>query len=92
MTATEAQYILDINEEFLNYTNKVSKRDRLGISKDRTMFHLRLMLLEAFIEIMENYLRDTVTSDDNFFTVSEAEDIMQHINLICDSDHWVDLS
>jgi hypothetical protein len=61
---------------------------RAGFPKE-----LKLMLLSAYVYIADHYLDKWDDSeDDNFFTVEEFEDIMRHINEICNSFHWLELN
>jgi len=50
------------------------------------------MLLHCYIDVAEHYLEqwDSIT-DANFFTISEFENIMRHINTICNSFLWLEL-
>lgn len=52
----------------------------------------RLELASAFIEIMTDYLRETVDTDDNFFTVSEFYQIVRKLNKIFNTYYWLDLT
>lgn len=91
MTLTEQLYINDITNELVDRGNSIStdiQRNKKVTFSDT----LKLTLLNAYVEIMEYYLRDTITGDSNFFTTTEAEDIMQHINEITGKTYWLELS
>jgi hypothetical protein len=92
MTATEQQYLLDINSAFSDYTYNLALRENVNLNVKRNVEKIKLILLKAYVEIMDYYLRDTITGDDNFFTIAEAEDIMQKINDITEGNYWLDLS
>lgn len=60
---------------------------RAGYAKE-----LKFILLAAYVYIADHYLEKwDDPNDNNFFTVAEFEEIMQHINTICNSFHWLDL-
>ena len=92
MTPTETQYLADINTSLKEFSNTKITEFNIDRLRDKTVDKLRISLLQIYVEIMEQYLRDTVTGDENFFTTTEAEEIMQHINDITGEYHWLDLT
>lgn len=92
--ATQSQvndYVGYIREELSKYGRKLATMHQHG-SKPSFAKELKFMLLQAYVEIAESYLDQwNSTTDDNFFTISEFETIMEHINSICNSHHWLEL-
>lgn len=80
-----------IREELSRYGRKLATMHQHGAKPSFTK-EIKFMLLQAYVEIAEWYLDQYGSStDDNFFTTTEFEDIMVHINSICNSDHWLEL-
>ncbi len=93
--ATQTQvnnYLGYIRQEIAFYGNKMAITHQQGNKPDFPK-EIKFMLLQAYIDIADLYLEfwDSST-DDNFMTVLEFERIMIHINAICNSFHWLDLS
>ena len=92
--ATQADvnnYLGYIRQELAFYGNRLATYQQQGNKPDFAR-EVKLMLLSAYCDIAEHYLEQwDSTTDDNFFTVAEFEDIMQHINAICNSFLWLDL-
>lgn len=85
-------YLAYIRQELSDYGDKLANMHQLG-NKPKFPKEIKFMLLAAYVDIAERYLEEwDSTTDDNFFTVSEFEDIMLHINAICNSFHWLDLN
>jgi hypothetical protein len=78
-------------QELTYYGDRLAHRSQWG---HETLYwkEIKLMLLEAFTDIMEKYLVEWDDPDNNMFTLSEFDDIQQHANRICNSHHWLDLS
>jgi hypothetical protein len=94
MAATQTQvddYVGYIREELSRYGSKLATMQQQG-NQPSFPKEIKFMLLQAFVEIAEVYLDQwDSTTDDNFFTISEFEGIMEHINAICNSHHWLEL-
>lgn len=52
----------------------------------------RLELASAYIEIMTDYLRETVVNDINFFTVPGFYQVIRKLNKIFNTYYWLDLT
>jgi len=92
MSVDEEQYLIDINSAFSDYSYNLTLRENINLNVKRNVEKIKLILLKAYVEIMEYYLRDTITGDENFFTILEIEDIMRRINDITKGNYWLDLS
>lgn len=84
-------YLGYIRQELAIYGSRLATYKQQGNKPDYSK-EVKFMLLVAYCDIAEHYLTQwDSTTDDNFFTVAEFEDIMQHINAICNSFHWLEL-
>lgn len=84
-------YISNIKSLLSLYGDKVSTMNQQGNKPDFPK-EIKFMLLQIYVEIASNYLIQwDSTTDDNFMTVSEFENIIEHINAICNSEYWLDL-
>ena len=73
------------------YGNKLATKYQIG-QKPSFDKVIKLMLLSSFEEIAARYLEQwDSTTDDNLMTVAEFEEIMEHINRIAQSFHWLEL-
>jgi len=92
--ATQSQvndYLGYIRQELGNYGNKMATMNQQGNKPDFSK-EVKFMLLQAYVDIADRYLSEwDSTTDNNFFTAVEFEDIMIHINTICNSFHWLEL-
>ena len=84
-------YVNSLRQELSYYGNKLATRTQQG-HKPTVQKQVKFMLLQAFIEIAERYLDEYDDLKDEFMTVSEFNDIQQHINRIGNSFHWIDVS
>jgi len=85
-------YISNIKSLLSFYGNKVATMNQQG-NEPGFPKELKFMLLQAYVEIAENYLSEwDSTTDDNYMTVAEFEEILDHINAICNSEYWLDLT
>jgi hypothetical protein len=94
MTATQDlvnNYINYIRQEYSRYGDQLATWQQQGNEPDFTK-KIKFMLLHCYIDVAEHYLEqwDSIT-DANFFTISEFENIMRHINTICNSFLWLEL-
>jgi L-ribulose-5-phosphate 3-epimerase UlaE len=94
MAATQTDvnnYLGYIRQELSIYGNRLATYHQQGNKPDFPK-EIKFMLLEAYVDIAELYLAQWDSStDDNLMTVAEFEEVMQHINTICNSFHWLDL-
>ena len=85
-------YIGYIRQELGEYLNKLAIMHQQGNKPDFPK-EIKAMLLQAYVDVAERYLEEwDSTTDDNYFTVSEFEEIQDHINNICNSTYWLDLN
>jgi hypothetical protein len=87
---TTSDYILAIKDKYSQKVNSTANQELMGVK----LVNLRKVedaLLTAYIEIIESYFDVEVTGDDNFFTIEEAKDIMQHINNLLNTNYWVNI-
>lgn len=84
-------YTSYIQRELSMYANKLATKHQIG-EKPSFDKEVKFALLTAFVDIADVYLEewDSTTSDNNM-TVAEFEVIMEHINRIANSFHWLDL-
>lgn len=98
MAATQSQidsYIASIRYAHSEFADKLATRERLGHT-DVFCDRIKLTLLGYYVRLLEDYFDQHEDGGDtyvsyNFFTVSEATDIMQHINEICDTNYFLDI-
>jgi len=84
-------YLTSIKEELSNYGDKMAVRTQLG-HMPTVQKRIKFMLLEAFVDIAEDYLDEWNDYENNMFTLAEFDDIQQHINRIAKSFHYIDVS
>jgi len=81
-------YIL---QEFSRYGDKLATQHQIG-EKPSFDKEVKLALLSVFVDIADRYLDEwNSTTSDNLMTVAEFEEIMEHINRIANSFHWLNL-
>jgi hypothetical protein len=91
-TQTEVNnYLGYIRQELSIYGNRLATMTQQGNKPDFAK-NLNFVLLQAFVDIADRYLEywDS-TTDTNFMTVAQFEEVMNHINRIAESFHWLDL-
>ena len=85
-------YLGYIRQELSLYGDKLATMNQHGNKPDFSK-EVKFMLLQAYVDIADRYLEQwDSTTDDNFMTAGEFEYIMIHINSICNSFHWLELS
>jgi len=85
-------YLGYIFQEFSRYGDKLATMHQTG-NKPSFDKEVKLALLSAYITIADIYLEQWDDPyDNNLMTVAEFEDVMRHINRICNSHWWLDLS
>jgi hypothetical protein len=93
-TATEIDnYITDVRTAVTEFGNKLSIKQRLG-HDDVYCDKIKLMLLSGYLDCIYDYFLQDDSTDpvnrytaNNFFTISEIRDVMQHINNLTDSNY-----
>lgn len=90
-TPTEiANYLASIYYAQSEYVDKLTVKERLGY-KEINYPRILACILDCYIYTMEEYLSQADYANNNFFTTDEAEEIMYRINLICDTNFYLDL-
>ena len=89
-------YIASIRYAHSEYVNKVAKKVKLS-GKYCHCSHIRSTLLAYYVRMLEDYFNQHTDGgetyeDYNFFTTTEATDIMQHINAICETNYFLDIT
>jgi len=84
-------YVNSLRQELSYYGNRLATRTQHG-HMPTVQKQIKFMLLEAFTEIAERYLSEYDDLQDDFMTITEFNDIQQHINRIGNSFHWIDVS
>lgn len=93
MAATQEEivdYLLDITEAQSEFGRKVAlhcRLDRPSLKVEK----IELCILEYCVKCMEKYFGSTDYENDNFFSVSEAKDVMERINSICKTFIYIEL-
>lgn len=92
MAATQTDvdtYLTNIKSYLSYYGDRLATMHQQGIKPDFSK-EIKFMLLQAYVEIANGYLAQwDSTTDDNYMTVAEFEDVMDHINAICNSEYWL---
>ena len=90
-TATEREaFEYSILYDFIDYGAKLARFQKLG-RKELECYKFKFRLLNHFVRVLVDYLDSDDYENVNFFTVSEINDIIQHINNITGSNRWLDL-
>ena len=84
-------YIESIRKELGYYGGRLVDRSQWD-HEPLVQKQVKLMLLEAFEAIAERYLDEYDDTTNNMFNQDGFETIEKHINRICNSFHWIDLS
>lgn len=85
---TGQQLIILFKNKYIDWLYKYSKKELLGIENVH-IYYVDSALIQAFIEILEEYFKETVDSDANFFTVTEIYDIIQHLNNLLNTEYYI---
>lgn len=80
MALTKILYLDKIETAYNEYVYEVISKRKYRSNKDQFMDNIKLSLLYILTEIMLAYYRDTVTSDENFFTEDEIKEIINMFN------------
>lgn len=94
MAATQRkinEYIYGTLEAYVDYGVKLANYQKLG-EKNIECNKFKFRLLNYFIRILIDFFDGDDYTLHNFFTVSEINDVMQHVNNITNTNYWVDLN
>ena len=83
-------YVANARGAFADYGNTLAKYQRIG-SENIECYKIRFNLLNYYVELIVDYLESSDYENINFFTTSEARDIIQKINNICNTYYMLDL-
>jgi len=88
-------YLSDIRYGLSIMADDVNRRERLGHFRDIFKYKVRLYILTSYVEIMEDYFSQDdgagSYATDNFFTTDDAQEIVNRINRLCDSNYTIEL-
>jgi len=90
MSSTEIIYLDSIQEKLFQFVFDICSIEQRNSNKHLVNI-VKVILFRKYVSIMEHYLSDDILGDLNFFTVTEAEDIMQRINDISKGYNWLNL-
>ena len=79
-------YITNIRNAIADYGETLSIKQRIG-NEDIFCDRIKLMLLSGYLDCISDYFLEDPYATNNFFTVAEIRDIMQHINNICGTNY-----
>lgn len=98
MAATTQQigaYLSNIRYALSTMMDDVNRRERQGHFRDIFKYKVRVYILSAYVEIMEDYFSQDngagSYASHNFFTTDEATEIVNRINSLCDSNYTIEL-
>jgi hypothetical protein len=83
-------YLTDIKYAQSIYMDKVTRSEFLG-DDDIFKLNLRNTILSYYVEIMVGYFAQSAYDSNNFFTTVEAQDVINRINRLCDSNYTIQL-
>lgn len=91
-------YISYIRVGIADYVDKVVLKERLGHT-DLFCERQKVMLLSAFLDCIVDYFNPFIVAGvedhsydtNNFFTIDEIRDVMQHVNNICGTFYMLEL-
>jgi len=93
MALTEEQFLAALRYSFSDYCAGKGDIMKFGTrDKIMTVRELKVLLLANFVEIIEYYFRTTTSPDENFFTVGEIQDVIDHANNIMGTTLYTELS
>lgn len=85
-------FLYELNVAQSDYVNKYSNKLQTGLLEQQLLEKVKIVLLEAFVEAIEYWYRDTISGDLMSFTVAEVEDFIQHANRLMGTTIYVDNS
>ncbi len=104
MTVAEAEFLYEVWYNFNDYAHRETILLRVGDPDYEGVRETKIALLNAMIEVVEYYFRDTLGvysssgvftssgNDSNFFDVGEIQEVIDHINRIMNTTIYIDLS
>ena len=94
MTATEITFLEDLKDAQVTFADSVSTQIWISDPNLLSVRKTKVTLLEAMIEIIVHWFRDTntvSTTDANFFTSAEIQDVIDHANYLMDTVLYISL-
>jgi len=90
-TTTEINaYLFNIRSAFSDYGSNLANAQRLGRT-DLACYNMKFRILKYLVRIIIDYFDSSDYENINFFTISEARDVMQHVNNICGTNYMITL-
>jgi hypothetical protein len=80
MVLEESVYTTLYFEEYWNYAYDVMRKRKYTNNQDKFNDEVKLNLLSIYLEMLSVYYRETVSDDENLFTVTEIKDIIDTFN------------
>ena len=68
------------------YMDDINKREKLGHT-ELFKYRLRNTILNDYVKIMIDYFSQSTYNSNNFFTTDEVQDIIDRINVLCDTNY-----
>ncbi len=95
MTSTETTFLEDLADAQVTYVNSVATKTIIRDTDLLSLKFTKVSLLAVMVEIIAYWFRDTNTvgtTDENFFTTTEIQDVIDHANKIMGTVLYLDLS
>ena len=92
MTATELAFLEDLKDSQVAFVDKIATQIWMSDPYLLSVRKTKIILLEAMLGIIDYWFRDTTTGDANFFDTDEIQDVIDHVNKIMETTHYIDLS
>ncbi len=97
VTAAQIQtYLENIKEAQSLYMDDLVLREKLG-HQDIIKHRVIATIINCYVKILTDYFSQPVyvggffNTENNFYDEEEAEEIMERINRICDTEYFLDL-
>lgn len=85
MTLSQFLYIRLFTEAYWDFAYATMRRRKYIVNQTKFTDEIKLALLYFYLEMILFYYRDTVTGDENSFTVAEIKSIINTFNDIAGS-------
>ena len=92
MTAIETAFLEDLKDAQVEFVDSISTQIWMSDSVLLSVRKTKVTLLVAMIEIIDYWFRDTTDDDDNFFSIDEIQQIIDHCNKLMNSTIFIDLT
>jgi len=92
MTATETTFLEDLADAQVTFVDSIATQIWMSDPYLLSVRKTKVTLLEAMIEIINYWFRDTTATDDNFFDSDEIQEVIDHANKLMGTTLYIDLS